>query len=48
MKRLGLILTGVLLMAVVHNEILSLIILCVFGFAGIVILFEAMVEHNIL
>ena len=48
MKRLGLILTGILLMAVVRNEILSLIVLCVFCVLGVVRLFEAMIEHNIL
>lgn len=45
MKRL--ILIGVTVMAVANNEILSLIILCILGFAGIVKLFGAMADNGI-
>lgn len=38
---------GLLLMAVVRNEILSLIVLCVFAGMAVVRLFKDMADHNI-
>ena len=45
MKKL--ILPGIALMALVHNEILSLRVLCVFAFAGVAAIFKAMADHDI-